>query len=182
MKRLIKKNIIIIIILLLLTLSLTGTIAYLISKSNTINSFIIGTIKPTILETFDEEKAIKENVKIKNDGNSNIYVRVAVLYSFVDENGIILDEVPKKDTDYTIEFSSSSNWILLSDGYYYYKNVLKENEQTDNLIDICKPINKYDDKKLVVEIVSQGIQAKPTKAVTDSWNVNIIDEKIEGEL
>ena len=169
-----KKSIIIMIIAAVLTGSaLAFTVSYLSKKSTLSNTFTTGTIIPVINETFDN--VTKEDVYITNSGNSKAYVRVAIVYSFVNSSGILLSDTPIENTDYTVSLSSSSNWLHGSDGYYYYKLPLDENEDSDILVEEIRTLTSYTDKKLDVDILVQSIQADPSNAVREAWNVNVND-------
>lgn len=174
---LLSKNISIIILIILLTF-VAGTSAYLMLKSSINNEFTLGEVNPEIIEEFDAENKVKENVKIKNSGNIPIFVRTAIIIIWKDSNGKILADIPEENVDYSISFSSSTNWIKSEEGYYYYIKPLDVNESTDILIEECTQIQEYDDKVLEVSIITQGIQDKPFQAVEEAWNVNIINNRI----
>ena len=173
-----KKKVLIILLILLVTSLVVGTVAYYFVLNSKSNIFTEGTIKLEIIENFNSENNIKENVLIKNTGNSPIYIRVAILYLFENNDGQIIEDIPIKDTDYTINFSSSNNWVLNSDGYYYYKYPIEPGSNTDILIDNCKQIKEYDDKSFIVDVLAQAIQTNPNKAVKEAWNINVEDNKI----
>ena len=75
--------------------------------------------------------------------------------------------------DYTITFSNSANWIRGSDGYYYYTQPVSPNASTDVLINRAEQLIEYSGRSLHIQIASQGIQAAPTTAVTDAWDVTV---------
>lgn len=136
------------------------------------NAFSIGKVESEIIEDFDKETNTKRNVSIKNTGNTPSYIRVAILYNFQDKEENIIDSIPKQNEDYTIKFSSSNDW-LYKDGYYYYKYKVEENKMTTTLIEECKQIKEYTDKTFYVDIIVQSIQAEPTRAVKEAWNVEV---------
>lgn len=169
------------VIFIVINLFVFGTISYLNKINKKQNEFILGTIEPQILQDYDEENNIKENIKIKNIGNSPIYVRATIVYYFVNSNNQIIKDLPTLDADYSIIFSSSDNWIKSKDGYYYYKLVLNPDEKTDNLIDKYIDINNDINKKVMIDVVVQAIQTYPSSAVEDAWGVNVVDNKISIE-
>ena len=165
--------------ILIVLLGISSITYAFLSKTNTnTNTLVLGTVTPVIMETFDSTNKIKEDVYIKNNGNIDIYVRVALVFSFEDSNGVILSEEPIEDDDYTITFSSSTNWVLGSDGYYYYKDKIPANSRTDILIDSCENIKNYTDKSFTLDIVVQGIQASPSSSVTEAWGVSVVNNRI----
>lgn len=163
---------------LLLVCILTGSVAYLIKKNSITNEFVMGEVKSEIVETFNKNEKTKKDVSIKNSGNVSIYVRTAIVICWKDENGKIIENVPEENVDYSIKFSDSPNWIKSGDGYYYYKNPIGVNSNTDILIEECKQIKEYEDRTLEVSIANQAIQAEPSKAVEEAWGVDIIDNML----
>lgn len=177
-----KKIIIIVAItFIVINLFVIGTISYLNKINTKENEFILGTIEPQILQDYDEENNIKENIKIKNIGNSPIYVRVTILYYFKNSDEQIIKDKPVVDSDYSVIFSSSENWVKASDGYYYYKLALKPEDETDNLIDKCIDLNNNLNKKFRIDVIVQAIQTSPTSAVEEAWGLNVVDNKISIE-
>jgi len=164
--------------IIILICLVSGTSAYLIIKFGIQNMFTIGEVKPEIIETFDTENKTKSDVYVKNSGNVPIYLRVAIIISWKDAQGKILETIPEENIDYSIDFSTSPNWMKSSDGYYYYENILEENENTNILVEECVQIKEYDNRILEVSFGVQAIQAEPSKAVEEAWNVKIADGKL----
>lgn len=158
-----------------------GTVSYFKRLETKSNSFILGTVDPKVVETFDSNNNIRENIYIHNDGNFSIYVRAIPIYYFKNNNKELIDSTPVVNVDYSINFSSSINWIKGSDGYYYYKKPIGPSEDTDNLVDKCLEINTNDENTFFLDVVVQAIQAFPSKAVEEAWNVNVVDNIIEIE-
>lgn len=177
LKKSVKRSLIVICGLILISSTISITVAFLTKKNNINNEFILGTVSTSIEETF--ENNIKENVSIKNTGNVKSFIRASIIITYKDTNNVILLEQPEKDTDYSIDISSSSNWLYNElDGFYYYKLPVEPGNNTDILINECKNIKEYDDKILNVDIVTQSIQAEPIKAVTESWNIDVINNNL----
>ena len=151
----------------------TGTSAYLVLKNSVTNEFVVGEVKGQIVETFDRKNKTKTDVFVKNTGNVPSYIKAAVLVSWKDNDGKILETKPIENVDYSIDFSNSENWMKSKEGYYYYKNALDVGENTDVLIEECTQTKEYDDRTLVVTIATQEIQAEPDKAVKEAWDVNV---------
>ena len=162
-------------LLLLLIFIVASSIAYLVKKNSISNNFVVGKVKAEIAETIYVDSKTKKNVYIKNTGNVRIYINSTKVISWKDKEGKILHEKPEENIDYSIKFSDSKKWLKSNDGYYYYKNSINPNVNTDILIEECKQINEYDDRILEVSIANQAIQAEPSYAVKEVWNVDIID-------
>ena len=97
--------------MLLLICLVAGTSAYFIKQNSIRNQLVLGEVKTEVNEKFDANNKLKENVSIKNIGNVPIYVRVALIISWKDEEGNILEGTPKENEDYSIKFSESSNCL-----------------------------------------------------------------------
>jgi len=177
-KRTIITMLIIIAAIILFNISISGSLAYMKRVDEKENNFTIGTINPEIIETNIIEDNIKENVQIKNNGNYPIYIRVANVFYFTNNDGQIIKDIPVIDVDYSINFSSSSNWLQNTDGYYYYKLMLEPEEITDIFIEECFEINKMDDRKVMMVIVVGAIQGSPERAVKETWGVNLVNNVI----
>ena len=165
-----ERNIPLILLIGLISFGFLGTIAYLSSISLAKNTWKVAKVSNEVKETFHNK--IKENVSIKNTGDIPTYVRAKIVISYEDNDGIILDDEPVLNTDYSLTLSNSTNWIYnANDGFYYYKNIVNPNTETDILIRECKELTTNTDKVLTVDIISQNIQANPTSAVEEAWNV-----------
>lgn len=163
-------------IIILIAGTTTGsTLAYLNRQQSLNNTFQVAHATTKVLELF-ENNTIK-NVRVKNTGNTPVYIRAAIIASWQDENG---DSVggysPEEMVDYTLklgQISADGKWILAKDGFYYYTMPVDENEETADLISECKESSVSEHQKdglfLSVDIASQSIQTEPEKAVLEAW-------------
>ena len=71
----------------------------------------------TVDEMDDDVEHMIKTISIKNTGEYDIYVRAKAIY-------------PEKCT---VTYQTSTNWTDLDGGYYYYENILKPGEKTDDL-------------------------------------------------
>ena len=159
-------TLVLIMVALLSISSLMITIAYIVTNDSLNNVFVLGNVESEVVETFDGQT--KENVYVDNTGNVPIYVRADILIYFEDEDGTISPEVPELGKDYSL--SLGTNWKKINDKYYY-QGILDINESSSNLINSCSNLT---DKKLVVEIITQAIQANSTDALQDAWGLATI--------
>lgn len=168
-------------ILLVLTAVIGGTLAYLVTHTDSVNnSFTSAEVTCHVDEKFSSN--LKKDVKIENTGDTEAYIRAAVIVTWQDENGNIAAK-PVNDTDYQIalnykgnEGSNSNNnteWIKGYDGYYYYSEPVAVNNSTGYLIGTCSlaenvtaPVGYH----LCVEIIADAVQSKPAQAVIDAWS------------
>lgn len=165
---------------LVLTLSVGGTIAYLITDTDPVeNTFTPGNVDCQVIETFDG--TIKSDVKIKNTGNTDAYIRAAIVVTWQNASGNVLGKAPVLGSDYTLKLATDTGWnITTSDGYYYYATAVSVNNSTGILINECTvlkpaPAEGY---TLCVEVLADAIQATPINAVKDAWGVTVTDGTI----
>lgn len=147
---------------LLVAASIGGTLAWLTSTpSGLTNTFVPGKVPNEITEDFDG--STKSNVQIKNVGNVNAFIRVALVPSWrnndTDHTGTSL---PAAGTyDITI---NTTDWTLGSDGYYYYSSAVQPNGSTAALVTSCAPKSglsaAYTGKVFELNVISQSIQAE----------------------
>ena len=153
---------------LVLTLSVGGTIAYLITDTGPVtNTFTPGNVACEVIEKFNG--TTKSDVKIENTGNTDAYIRAAIVINWQDDNGNVVAE-PVLENDYTMTLGTG--WTP-KNGYYYCTAADAQNQtKTSQLIVSCAPKGtpKY---HLSVSVLAQAIQAEPNTAVTDAWGDNL---------
>ena len=170
-------------LLLVLGISVTGTIAFIVTHTNSItNTFKESNVTCQVEETFNNN--VKSDVSIKNTGDSQAYIRAYVNITWLDQtDNKVHSSKPIENTDYKITYSDEG-WLLGTDGYWYYKLAVDPNDSTAVLISSCELLstaNAPEGYSLSVEIVCSAIQSSPTSAVTDMWNVQVdSDGKITG--
>lgn len=149
-------------------------------------------VAPTVKETFADN--LKKNVTITpGETEYSVYVRAAIVATWVNDAGEVHANVPVLDVDYELELNST-DWFE-KDGFYYHRAAVVSEGETAVLINSCRPLNAAPlDKgiyKLKVEIVTQTIQAAgmtdgvydtngnvitaPIPAVTSAWGVTVND-------
>lgn len=174
----------------LLTATVGSTAAWLVSKPAAVeNDFVPGKVACQVLEDFGTESgtSVKRNVRVKNTGNTDAYIRVLLVFTWKDDAGNIFSNKPQEGKDYQIVMDDLTNWIMQkSDAgvYFYYKKRVAPEEETRNLIESLYQIatvtgpekGKY---KLSVDILADAVQADPPEAVADSWGVDVENDEIK---
>lgn len=156
---------------LLLTFAVSGTVAYLADATGgVVNTFQPASVEPQINEKFEND--VKTDVTITNVGSTDGYFRAAIVVTWRDGNGNIYPAMPAEgtDKDYTISLNlgtGAEQWTL-SNGFYYYNQVLSPEEVSANLINSCIPVEGKapEGYKLHVAIAAQGVQATGMSANT----------------
>ena len=149
-------------LVLLLTLTVGGSLAWLVSDDDVTNYMEPGRVPITINETVSNN--VKSDVYVTNTGNIQAFIRVAIIANAVDENGdIIVDTAPT----YTVD---SSKWTKIGD-YYYYNGIVGPGGTTAHL---------FTDKVVFaggeINILAESIQVlggvtSDGSASVDAWGV-----------
>lgn len=113
----------------------------------------------------------KKSIIVQNTGTAVSYVRVKLVMNWVDDN----DNVSA--TPVNITPSITENWFE-QDGIYYYKMPVAANDgvTTNLLTDPITQQNAPEGYHLEVTVLAESIQAAPSAAVTESWNVQVDTE------
>ncbi len=175
MKRFNKKSIIIFACLIIvITATVTTTVAVLIDESTVWrNTFYPNDINTEIEETLSG--SVKSNVKIKNTGTTDAFIRANIVVSWKNEAGKVYGTAPTEGIDYTISIDLTNGWKQATDGFYYYTDAVKPNTSTGVLVTSCSPVagkapNGY---KLTVEILGSGVQSKPARVAITEWSSGV---------
>lgn len=107
-------------------------------------------IKDTNIVVYENFTGLsKEDVDFTISSDIDTYIRVKLIFNYVDELGRILPDIPYKDIDYSLTLNNSWEY---KDGYYYYPNPIKEGK-TPVLIEEIHPLkDKY---QLSLDILAQ---------------------------
>lgn len=158
-----------------------GTVAYLVADSDeVVNKFTPSEVTTEVTE--DTTNDVKTDVQIKNTGDTDAYIRAAVVVTWQDEKGNVYGQAPAEN-DYEISWKGIDNgsWRKGPDGFYYHLSPVAGGKNTNVLFTDCEvsedaevPIGYY----LNVEILGSGIQSVPTSVVVDSWSSGVsgVDE------
>lgn len=152
----------VVIICLLALISTGGVIAYLMQNAEVNNAFSAGRVTCEVEETFINN--IKSNVKVKNTGNTDEFIRAKIVVNWVSDNDdhtvYGIKPVPGPGNDYQIIFGTFG-WDYEDDGYYYYDQAVAAGETTGNLIETCALLGEAPEGyHLSVEIIADAIQTE----------------------
>ena len=122
----------------------------------------------------------KQNVQIKNTGDTDAYIRVAVIVNWMDADGTrVWAQKPIQNTDYTITYDLDNGWFDGEDGFYYYSSPIAPTELTKVLISNAElkgtaPTGTDNTQYyLSIEIVASAIQSTPASTVHKQWGVTV---------
>ena len=175
MSRKLPKRLIFIIVAALITVACAtgGTLAYIFTGTPSVeNSFEPVHVTCKVLEEFDGQT--KSDVKIKNTGDISAYIRATFVVMWVAEDGSVLSTAPVKGTDYSLTLGSS-DWVVGSDGFYYYTRPVASGESTGTLIEsISLSGIAPSGYSLNVHVAATAIQSTPASAVSGAWGVQVL--------
>jgi len=160
-------------LIVLLCVGVLSTTAYLIAQASPIMNIFRPTVVTTeVTESFNN--FVKSNVAIKNTGNTDAYIRAAIVVTWKDEHGNVYAGQPVENYDYTISINST-DWFNGTDGFYYCRTAVAPGKSTPILIESCSPVEGKTPEGygLNVEILGSGIQSVPAGAVEDAWRVTV---------
>lgn len=157
-------------LILLLSVTVGGTIAFLMDSDGPLNNLF----NPSQVTTKVEETlsgGTKKEVYIKNTGDTDAWIRAAVVVTWQDVEGNVYGQTPKAGTNYTA-WNPGTDWVLGTDGFYYYKKPVASGLSTGVLIESIAPIGNppADGYYLTVEIIGSGIQNKPASVFDTEWS------------
>jgi len=171
-----KKAILILaIIAMTASLAVAGTLAWFTGEASVTNTFTAGSVDVAILENGEDAgdglliddflPGDTENKKptFKNTGNSDAYIRAKATASWdpqLDASNIIIDY-------------NTGDWVLGSDGWYYYDGILGSGNVTSPFFNTVyfqpgEDDNNYQNAVLTVQIDVEAIQAA-NDAAADAW-------------
>lgn len=158
-------------VLLTALIGVGATLAYLFAQTPPLEN----TFTPVFL-TCETQGSVKTGASVKNTGDVDGYIRVAVVCSWVSEtDNSVHASKAEEGTDYTATWNTTA-WIKGADGFYYYVSPVKAGEATEVLLSgftrIAQPPQGY---TLTVQINATAIQAEPAEAVVSSWGVTVLE-------
>ena len=141
---------------LLISGAIGGTVAYLITETgNVANTFEPAGVPITVSDTMIENDTKKTDVKVTNNGNVDAYIRIALVATWQDKDGIVYPGTP------TLTPVPKTGWVKCDDGYYYYTEPGKPGESTPAAFEpISVPSGAPDSCHLVIDVLAESIQAK----------------------
>lgn len=150
--------------------------AYLTSRTEPVtNEFVPAKVSCVVEEVF--ENGVKNDVKIRNTGNVDAYIRVSVVANFVSDDGKVLATAPQEGTDYRVIWSPYG-WQKGTDGYWYHQKAIAPDDLTSMLIESASVISAPEGYHLDIQIIASAIQSEPYSAVQEAWGIT----PINGEL
>ena len=185
-----KKSGLLVAIALLLLVAVGGTLAYILTNTDALeNVFNPSRVSCAVVEDQKTEGAEngqvsvtqKTNVKIKNTGDTDAYIRVALVVTWKNEEGKVWANAPVLGSDYSMTLDLSNGWVDGNDGFYYYTQSVAPNGLTNVLITEANQLTTghvgTDGTQyyLSIEIVASAIQSEGMGATSaqDAWKMAV---------
>ena len=162
--------------ILLIGIAVGTTVAFLVARTEPIKSTF------EYAKVSCEVTGSKENVQIKNTGNTAAYIRATYVVTWRDGNRNVAVSVPD-GYSYTLTENLGNNWKKGTDGYFYYTSpIVPGNSTLDSLLTCNVTYPDNPEYTLSVEILAEAIQSEPAEAVQQAWGATIVDGKLTPAL
>ena len=168
-RKLNKRNLVLLLSLaLLLTATVGATLAYVITKTDLLtNLFLPSKVDCAVVEQTDGFFVVK------NTGDTDCYVRVAIVATWKGDDNSVYAKTPVLGTDYTLIFEDDV-WEQGSDGFYYYTAKLQAGSSTAAIkVAEMASSSPPDGYTLSVEILASAIQATPD--AVQAWSNGVAE-------
>lgn len=189
MKRKFKKSIMAVCLLFAVAVGIIMTEAYYTERTSaTPYTFSVPAPEINVVEILNSNT--KNDVKIENSGTVDAFMRAKAIFTWQNDSGEILGQMPVEGVDYSISWNVHSTpgidrWIKGSDDFYYYTSMVPAKNgdilsYTGVLFTSCTllkaaPVDGY---KLCVEILSQSYHSYPETEIEAIWPVEVNNNQI----
>ena len=150
--------------ILLIGIAVGTTVAFLVARTEPMKSTF------EYAKVSCEVTGSKENVQIKNTGNTAAYIRATYVVTWRDMSGNVVPSVPD-GYSYKLTENPDGKWKQIGDYFYYPTPVESGSSTLESLLNctVTHPVNP--EYVLNVEILASAIQSTPANAVTEAWGV-----------
>ena len=157
---------------LTLIFSAGGTLAWLAaSTEETVNTFSPAQMEIQVKEEFDGK--IKKNVRVENKSETAVYIRVALVPTWVNAAGKpVAESVSLDDLTFTTQ-PPQSGWKK-NGSYYYYTLPVPAGSETPVLFSsaVVKAGAAPAGCIMDLQVLAQAVQATPKDAVKAAWGLD----------
>ena len=178
-KRKLRKSVkLVLSLLMILCITVGGTLAYLsVQTGPVVNTFTPSHVSCNVVE--DYKNNTKKSIQVENTSDIKAFIRVKLVTYRVNTSGKHIGGVAVDPV-----FKCGEGWFKAS-GYYYYKYPVEPHNSSNDyltknlLADEISLFGNYADAdggKQVIEVMAEAIQAMPSSAVTQVWNIPVDDD------
>lgn len=182
-----KKVLSIFLVVALVAIAAVGTLAYFTDEDDATNTFTVGNVDIELTEPNWKAQgsqdapevypgeALAKDPTVTNKGANPCFVRIKVTgLDCLGDAGMITYR-----TDY-VDSKLGDNWVLHTDGYYYYHMVLAAGATTDALFDqIVIPTaltNGDGETEYDIDVVAEAVQAQGAKSSFSAVQAMTVEE------
>ena len=159
--------------ILLIGIAVGTTVAFLVARTEPMKSTF------EYAKVSCEVTGSKENVQIKNTGNTAAYIRATYVVTWRDAYGKVAVSVPG-GYSYTLTENLGNYWNKGADGYFYYSLPVSPGSSTEERpLDCAVTYPENPEYTLSVEVLAEAIQSEP---VQQAWGATIVDGKLTPSL
>ena len=146
------------------------TVAFLVDQTNEVkNTFEYAKVSCEVEEDF--KNGIKSNVRIKNTGTTDAFIRATYVVNWLDQEGNIVPSVPA-GYSYALTEKPDGKWIKTDYGFFYYLTPVAPGYSTPgSLLECTVTYPENPQYTLSVEILATAIQSSPASAARDAWGI-----------
>lgn len=166
-----KAAVLLISMILLIGIAVGTTIAFLVARAELQSTFEYAKVSC-------EVTGARDNVQVKNTGDTPAFIRAAYVVTWRDGNGNVVVSIPS-GYSYTLTENLGNYWSKGTDGYFYYSLPVSPQSSTEE-----SPLNctvtypENSEYTLSVEVLAEAIQSEPAEAVQQAWGATIVDGKL----
>lgn len=156
---------------LTLIFSAGGTLAWLAAGTEeTVNTFSPAKMEIEVKEDF-EDRTVKKNVRVENESETAVYIRVALVPTWVNADGQpVAQSASLGDLDFVN--LPASNWVKNGD-YYYYTLPVPAGSETPVLFSSATVVGTPPEGcTMDLQVLAQAVQATPKDAVIAAWGLD----------
>ena len=149
-------------IVLIVLIVAGATMAWFTTDANASNKFKMGTVDVIVVEEDFPDGGYSEvttgvtytkNVQVQSIGTKKTYVRVRLVPEWSDPSLPVSNAI--------LNLADNEDWILHTDGYYYFKYYLTTNQLTSKLLEkvtFTELGSEYNGKIFTLKVVAEGVQ------------------------
>lgn len=154
---------------LLLVITGIGVMGYMFRETDDTNAPLTPpSLSCTVIEQYAD--GVKSEIKVKNTGNVDAYLRVRLVAYWIDADGNRVYREAQVPT-FTLD---SESWLADSaNATYYFRTPVAPQSTTDDLLSSDMVLASEGGYTLVVEVFAEAIQALPTDAASSAWGLEI---------
>lgn len=154
---------------LLLVITGIGVMGYMFRVTDDTNAPLTPpSLSCSVIEQYAD--GVKSEIKVKNTGNVDAYLRVRLVAYWLDADGNRVYREAQVPT-FTLD---SESWLADSaNATYYFRTPVAPQSATDDLLSSDMVLASEGGYTLVVEVFAEAIQALPTDAASSAWGLEI---------